>query len=242
MIRDEGGGYVELQGPGGLLNTIQPFGSSWTGPFAMTEVPDEFWIGAGRGGGPRFQRRSRFLPGYPQTAGDVFLADPNDRSGVVFPGAAVVCGPLTFYPEAKFRFFLQLENPYPGAWAGDVVYLVAQILAGLGIQVANRRPDDFPGFYLEGVVGLKTTWLKAAGTTFAYYPKAKNPWTPLTVVFTGSNDPGAAAVGICHELGHFFLGPDHTAIAGNIMVPSPGPSARFNTAQKDTIRSLAVAF
>ena len=239
MIRDVGNGAVELQGPGGSVQTVRPFDvpgvQTWTGPCTVAETDDEFWIGAGPGGGPVFQRRSRFLPGYPQIGGDVFLADYRTRAGVVFPQRRNVV--LSF--GAGFPLVLTFERSIgQGGWCGDVAWNVYDLLRQCGVQVRNTRPQTPPGDYGQCVVGV-LPWGAWAGLTVANFPRTRGGPDSVVHCYTVAlGDPRHTAVLIVHEFCHAMLRENHTTRPGDVRNEAPGPSARLYPGDAQTIYDL----
>lgn len=234
MLQDLGRGILRLQGPGGPVTDLQPFGPNWTGPFSLQEKAADFIIGAGRGGGPRCQMRRRFLPGYPVFYDGFLAPDPeHDRGGLVFPpeiaANVIVLG-------SGFPLYLPFEQPYSGPWAGDVAYRVFELFKDCGVQITTYRPDAYPGDYGTVVVGCRMSWIGTVGSApTENFAQSPNHNYPETVYTSSALDVRLAAALIAHEACHGF-GRRHVADPGNIMHDPPFPSSVLSEADRAAVR------
>jgi hypothetical protein len=248
MITDLGGGMVRVEQSGVPAAVLQPFGPTWRGPFALAETATRVLVGAGPGGGPRCQQRLRWVAGYPVVADD-FLADPNGRSGVVFPSYredAVALG-------SGFPVVLSFERPYPGPWAGDVLARVAFLLGGLGLRVRNTRPDDYPGRYGVCVVGAETRNVQPGHPGYAPVgdwatPDSDGPFRANAVYATALTDADQTAADVAHDVLH-GLGevpgtPDgHDDVPGSLMFRGGVyPSSRVTPATAARVRARTLTW
>jgi hypothetical protein len=218
MITDLGGGMVRVEQSGVPAAVLQPFGPTWRGPFALAETATRVLVGAGPGGGPRCQQRLRWVAGYPVVADD-FLADPNGRSGVVFPSYredAVVLGGL------GLRVRNTRPDDYPGRYGVCVV----------GAETRNVQPGH-PGYAPVG------DWAT---------PDSDGPFRANAVYATALTDADQTAADVAHDVLH-GLGevpgtPDgHDDVPGSLMFRGGVyPSSRVTPATAARVRARTLTW
>lgn len=216
MIRDVGGGAVAMQALNFPERQAVPF-PGWAGPLVVRETPTKFLVVPGPGGGPRLQARARFHPEYP-VASDEFVADPASRAGLFFPpeyDETVVLG-------SGFEVLVAFFQPFPGPWAGDVVWRVYDLLRDCGVRLTTTPPAKYPSKYGVCAVARQIPQ-HPSGPAAGMAPVAD--WaTPdngavyraNSVYVLAANDALVTALRVAHEVLH-GLGEPHDDVRGSVM-------------------------
>jgi hypothetical protein len=210
VIADLGNGLVKMQaGPFPELR-LAPFGNDYRGPLAVRETPTKFVLG----GAGRLQVRARYAASYPVVAEWAGLAWPPDDldESIVFGGGYTV--------------FVAVENPFPGPWAGNVVWRMYERLAACNVRLTTRRPNDLPVSYGQCVVSTTLAavpdgpFLRSGGG--ALTDRFALPWdegerNSVRVVYVVAlRDWAQTASDAVHEILHGF-GEQHDQTPGSVM-------------------------
>lgn len=195
MIRSRPDGTVVLQACDFPEVVVRPF-PDFSGPLHVRETPTTFQVSDGQ----RLVYYHRFVRGCPEAhrgTRPVFPADLDDT---------IVLG-------RGFPLVVTAETGTPkGAWLGDLVWRVHELLRSCGVQVRTTRPPLTPGDYGTVHVVSGPLWKpELTGLTADRFPTTRQPdgFTPRVCTVRANVNPVLTAGIVVHECLHAW-GLDHT--------------------------------